>query len=38
VKVITQELGITSAPVRSRFGTASHDNAGLLGLLERYAA
>lgn len=38
VKVITQELGITSAPVRSRFGTAAHDNAGLLGLLERYAA
>ncbi len=38
VKVIMEELGISSAPLRSRFGAASHDDAGLLGLLERYAA
>jgi type IV pilus assembly protein PilM len=38
VNAIMQELGISSAPVRSRFGTAAYDNAGLLGLLERYAA
>jgi len=38
IDVIARELGMASAPVQSRFGTASHDNAGLLGLLERYAA
>jgi type IV pilus assembly protein PilM len=32
------EFGIPFAPVHSRFGIASQDNAGLLGLLERYAA
>lgn len=33
-----KELGVTYAPLRSRYGTASQVNAGLLGLLERYAA
>jgi type IV pilus assembly protein PilM len=33
-----QEFGIPYAPVHSKFGIASQDNAGLLGLLERYAA
>jgi len=32
------EFGIASAPVRSRLGIASQENAGLLGLLEQYAA
>ena len=32
------DLGISYAPLRSKFGTASQMNAGLLGLLERYAA
>jgi len=32
------EFGIPYAPARSRFGIASHENAGLLGLLEQYAA
>jgi hypothetical protein len=32
------ELGVAYEGVRSRFGTASQENAGLLGLLERYAA
>ncbi len=32
------EFGIPYAPVRSRFGIASQENAGLLGLLEQYAA
>jgi type IV pilus assembly protein PilM len=34
----TREFGIPYAPVRSKFGTASQENAGLLGLLEQYAA
>jgi type IV pilus assembly protein PilM len=34
----TREFGIPYAPVRSRFGTATQENAGLLGLLEQYAA
>lgn len=33
-----REFGLSYAPVRSRFGTASQENAGLLGLLEQYAA
>jgi type IV pilus assembly protein PilM len=32
------EFGLPFSPVHSRFGIASRDNAGLLGLLERYAA
>ncbi len=32
------EFGIPTAPVRSKFGIASQENAGLLGLLEQYAA
>lgn len=32
------EFGLPYAPVHSKFGIASQDNAGLLGLLERYAA
>lgn len=32
------ELGVPYSPARSRFGTASQHNAGLLGLLEQYAA
>ncbi len=32
------EFGIPAAPVRSKFGIASQENAGLLGLLEQYAA
>lgn len=31
-------LGVSYAPLRSRYGAASQVNAGLLGLLERYAA
>lgn len=34
----TREFGISYSPVRSKFGTASQENAGLLGLLEQYAA
>jgi type IV pilus assembly protein PilM len=34
----SREFGIPHAPVRSKFGTASQENAGLLGLLEQYAA
>ncbi|HSU60549.1 MAG TPA: hypothetical protein VLI55_14650 [Bryobacteraceae bacterium] len=33
-----REFGVAYAPVRSKFGPASQENAGLLGLLERYAA
>ena len=33
-----REFGISYAPLRSRFGAASQVNAGLLGLLEHYAA
>ena len=32
------EFNIPYAPVRSKFGIASQENAGLLGLLEQYAA
>jgi type IV pilus assembly protein PilM len=34
----TREFGIPYAPLRSKFGMASQENAGLLGLLEQYAA
>lgn len=34
----TKEFGVAYASVRSKFGAASQENAGLLGLLERYAA
>ena len=37
-KFATREFGIPYSPVRSRFGAASQENAGLLGLLEQYAA
>lgn len=37
-KLAQREFGIAYAPVRSRFGAASQENAGLLGLLEQYAA
>jgi hypothetical protein len=33
-----QEFNIPSARLRSRFGTATQQNAGVLGLLEQYAA
>jgi type IV pilus assembly protein PilM len=32
------EFGMPCAPVRSKYGIASQENAGLLGLLEQYAA
>ena len=35
---IEQEFGIPFAPVKSRFGPALPENAGMLGLLEQYAA
>jgi type IV pilus assembly protein PilM len=35
---IERDFGIHCEPLRSRFGTASRENAGVLGLLERYAA
>ena len=34
----SREFGVPYAPVRSQFGTASQENAGLLGILEHYAA
>lgn len=37
-KLAQREFGIGYSPVRSRFGLASQENAGLLGLLEQYAA
>jgi len=37
-KFATREFGIPWSPVRSKFGTATQENAGLLGLLEQYAA
>jgi type IV pilus assembly protein PilM len=37
-KLAQREFGIAYSPVRSRFGVASQENAGLLGLLEQYAA
>jgi hypothetical protein len=33
----SQEFQLPAGPVRSRFGQASPENAGLLGLLEQYA-
>ena len=35
---IEQEFGIPWTPLRSRFGAATQENAGLLGLMERYTA
>lgn len=37
-RLAEKEFGVAYAPVRSKFGAASQENAGLLGLLERYAA
>lgn len=37
-KLAQREFRIPYEPVRSRFGAASQENAGLLGLLEQYAA
>lgn len=37
-KMAQSEFGIPYAVVRSQFGAASQQNAGLLGLLEQYAA
>ncbi len=37
-RLAQQEFGVAHAPLRSRFGAASKETAGLLGLLERYAA
>ena len=37
-KLAQQEFGLPYAVVSSRFGAASQENAGLLGLLEQYAA
>jgi type IV pilus assembly protein PilM len=33
-----KEFGIPYAPLRSKFGAATQENSGLLGLLEQYAA
>lgn len=37
-RLAEKEFDIPYAPVRSKFGVASQENAGLLGLLEQYAA
>ncbi len=37
-RLAQQELGIPFTSLRSKFGSASQQNAGLLGLLEQYAA
>lgn len=37
-KLAQREFGIAYAPLRSKFGAASQENAGMLGLLEQYAA
>jgi type IV pilus assembly protein PilM len=37
-KLAQREFGIAYSPVRSKFGVPSQENAGLLGLLEQYAA
>lgn len=37
-RMAEKEFGVAYAAVRSKFGTAGQENAGLLGLLERYAA
>lgn len=36
--LLARQLGVSCGPIRSRFGSASQGNTGLLGLLERYAA
>jgi type IV pilus assembly protein PilM len=36
--LLASEFGLSYALVRSRFGAASQENAGVLGLLEQYAA
>lgn len=36
--LVQREFAIPYAPVRSKFGAPSQENAGLLGLLEQYAA
>ncbi len=33
-----QEFGVSWTPLRSKLGVASQENAGILGLMERYAA
>jgi len=35
---LERDFGIHCEPLRSRLGTASRENAGVLGMLERYAA
>lgn len=35
---ITNDFGVPFRPLHSRFGSASVENAGLLGMLEKYAA
>jgi type IV pilus assembly protein PilM len=35
---IEKDFGVHAEPLRSRFGAAARENAGVLGLLERYAA
>jgi type IV pilus assembly protein PilM len=35
---VERDFGIHCEPLRSRLGTASRENAGVLGMLERYAA
>jgi type IV pilus assembly protein PilM len=37
-QAVQREFGIPHAPVRSKFGATTQQNAGLLGLLEHYAA
>jgi len=37
-RMTEKQLGVAYEAVHSRFGAASQENAGLLGLLERYAA
>src|ERR1700761_572062 len=37
-KLAQREFGVAYSAVRSKFGVASQENAGLLGLLEQYAA
>jgi type IV pilus assembly protein PilM len=38
IRRIERNFGVHCEPLRSRFGMASRENAGVLGLLERYAA
>lgn len=37
-RLAQREFGISYAPVHSKFGAATQENAGLFGLLEQYAA